>query len=378
MPALRSAVAAVAATAAGALVLTAAAPVAASGLHEPPPWTVVTGLNNPRGITFGPDGALFVAESGRGGAGPCQAGPEGGEVCFGRSGSITRIKNGRSYRIVTQLPSLASRAGTEAAGPSDVGVDRHGKLYFTVGLGGPPSLRKEVPALRGMAKLYKNTRYGPSAVADIGAYEQRVNPDGISPPDTNPQGLAVVGSSQFVVDAGGNSLVKVNDRGRISTVATFRVRSVLMPAVPGNPPGVPPPGKPIDMQAVPTAAVIGPDGAWYVSQLTGFPFPVGGARIFRVVPGHRPTVYATGLTNVIDLAWGPDRKLYALEITKNGLLSGDETGALLRVNRRGPHKVVASQGLRAPGGVAIRGKYAYVTNCGICAGTGSVVRVPLH
>ncbi len=146
MPALRSAVAAVAATAAGALVLTAAAPVAASGLHEPPPWTVVTGLNNPRGITFGPDGALFVAESGRGGAGPCQAGPEGGEVCFGRSGSITRIKNGRSYRIVTQLPSLASRAGTEAAGPSDVGVDRHGKLYFTVGLGGAPSLRTEVPA----------------------------------------------------------------------------------------------------------------------------------------------------------------------------------------------------------------------------------------
>ena len=131
------------------------------------------------------------------------------------------------------------------------------------------------------------------------------------------------------------------------------------------------------MQAVPTAAVKGPDGAWYVSQLTGFPFPAGGARIFRVVPGHRPTVYATGLTNVIDLAWGPDRMLYVLEIAKNGLLSGDQTGALLRVNRRGPHRVVAP----GPARSGRRGdprQVAYVTNCSICTGTGSVVRVPLH
>jgi hypothetical protein len=37
------------------------------------------------------------------------------------------------------------------------------------------------------------------------------------------------------------------------------------------------------MQAVPTSVAVAPDGAYYVGQLTGFPFPVGGARVFRVV-----------------------------------------------------------------------------------------------
>ena len=33
------------------------------------------------------------------------------------------------------------------------------------------------------------------------------------------------------------------------------------------------------MQAVPTSVEKGRDGWYYVSQLTGFPFPVGGASI---------------------------------------------------------------------------------------------------
>jgi glucose/arabinose dehydrogenase len=39
---------------------------------------VAEGLDNPRGIGFGPDGALYVAESGSGGAGPRVEGLEGG------------------------------------------------------------------------------------------------------------------------------------------------------------------------------------------------------------------------------------------------------------------------------------------------------------
>jgi hypothetical protein len=52
------------------------------------------------------------------------------------------------------------------------------------------------------------------------------------------------------------------------------------------------------MQAVPTSVVKGPDGAYYVGQLTGFPFPVGGANVFRVVPGHDPEVFAGGFTYI--------------------------------------------------------------------------------
>ena len=36
---------------------------------------VAEGLNNPRGIGIGPDGALYVAESGTGGTGPASRAP---------------------------------------------------------------------------------------------------------------------------------------------------------------------------------------------------------------------------------------------------------------------------------------------------------------
>jgi glucose/arabinose dehydrogenase len=32
---------------------------------------VMSGLDNPRGLAFGPQGALYVAEAGRAGPGPC-------------------------------------------------------------------------------------------------------------------------------------------------------------------------------------------------------------------------------------------------------------------------------------------------------------------
>jgi hypothetical protein len=69
------------------------------------PEVVASGLNNPRGIAIGPGGAVFVAESGAGGSGPCTTGPEGNEICFGRSGAITRIWRGTQRRVVTGLPT---------------------------------------------------------------------------------------------------------------------------------------------------------------------------------------------------------------------------------------------------------------------------------
>ena len=103
------------------------------------------------------------------------------------------------------------------------------------------------------------------------------------------------------------------------------------------------------MQAVPTSVVRGPDGAYYVGTLTGFPFQPGAARVFRVVPGKAPKIYATGFTNIIDLAFGPDRKLYVLEIAHNGLLSGDPTGALIRVGHNGSRKDRGERGAEHPG-----------------------------
>ena len=128
-----------------------------------------------------------------------------------------------------------------------------------------------------------------------------------------------------------------------------------------------------------TSAVPGPDGALYVSQLTGFPFPAGGSNIWRLVPGQEPTVYATGLTNVTDLGWYRGQ-LYAVQLADDGLLAVPEgeppVGSLVRVGTGGQHTTVAAD-LVAPYGLALSGGNAYVTTCAVCPGTGEVVRVPL-
>lgn len=141
----------------------------------------------------------------------------------------------------------------------------------------------------------------------------------------------------------------------------------------------------IPMQAVPTGIVEGPDGAYYVGELTGFPFEVGGANVWRVVPGEEPEVYASGFTNVLDVDFDEDGNLYVLEITANGMLSGDPTGALIRVTPGGFRSVVASEGLFMPTGLAIGPDgAAYMTNYSIFPSseiegppTGQVVRLQL-
>ena len=95
----------------------------------PTPVVVAEGLDNPRQLSFGSDGDLFVAEAGRGGAGPCFPSPEDptATVCFGLSGAITRISDRGQRRVVPDLPSIAAAgAGTQAIGPSDVLADRRG------------------------------------------------------------------------------------------------------------------------------------------------------------------------------------------------------------------------------------------------------------
>jgi hypothetical protein len=66
-----------------------------------------------------------------------------------------------------------------------------------------------------------------------------------------------------------------------------------------------------------------------------------------------------------------------LEIAKNGLLAGPD-GALVKVDRHGAKKTIMDSGLTAPGGLAVKGDAAYVSNCGTCPGAGTVLRIPLR
>ena len=398
---------AIAMTLTTALTLTFVAPAGATGgrgHHPPPPpppsgpVVIATGLDNPRQLSFD-GGDLYVAEAGLGGDQACMPGPEGGEVCLGQSGAVTKIDRWGQRRVLTGLPSIADRDGSAAIGAGDVAVD-HGRYAVLVGLGADPAVREQEGApefaeqlgtlltgtFRGRHHSWKSTNtkgghpsygYGPRIAADVSAYEAEANPDGAQV-DSNPVGLWSGRYGWVVADAGANDVLHVSWWGRISTLGVFPTRLVPAPPPPPNAPPGPPAGD-IPMDAVPTSAVPGPDGALYVSQLTGFPFPAGGSNIWRLVPGQEPTVYATGLTNVTDLGWYRGQ-LYAVQLADDGLLAVPEgqppVGSLVKVGTGGQHETVAAD-LVAPYGLALSGGNAYVTTCAVCPGTGEVVKVPL-
>jgi hypothetical protein len=341
---------------------------------------VADGLDNPRGIGFGPDGALYVAESGSGGSGPCVPSPEGGEACFGRTGAVTRITKRSQHRVLTGLPSVAEEGGVASIGPADLGFSGWTGYLLVGNPGGGTGTRRQLgPGAGRLGKLLKVDLRGIRAVADFPRFEERNNPDqggGAEPGleiDSNPNGLLVRHGAQYVTDAGGNDLLRVDHKGRISVVAVFLPRLVdAPPGIPGLPPQLP-------MQAVPTSVVKGPDGALYVGQLTGFPFPVGAANVWRVVPGHKPKVFAAGFTNIIDIAFDRHGRLYVLEIATNGLLSAGENelpqGRLVRIEKNGRRTTLAQEGLNAPGGFVLGHGAAYITNNSILSDAGQVVKV---
>jgi hypothetical protein len=335
------------------------------------PQVVATGLNNARHLRWS-NGSLYVAEAGTGGNGPCLPSAEGGDMCLGATGSITRVRDGRQRRVVTALPSLAANDGHSAIGPSDVRVQ--GQRYtVALGLAGDPTRRSELGRAGRRLATVSTGRLGSArltVLADLAAHEALENPDkkvrnGQRVLDTNPVALLARGRSSFVVDAGGNDLLRYRDRD-VETRAVFPSMQVPGPG-----------GAPFPMDAVPTAAVNGPDRAIYVSQLTGFPFPPNRASIWRVAPGQQPVQYATGLNAVTDLAFGPDGSLYAVQLSATGL-GNPGPGSVVRIppGGRGEHTTVAA-GLPAPYGITLHDNAAYVTTHATEAGQGQVLKIAL-
>lgn len=333
---------------------------------------VASGLDSPRLLSFAPNGDLYVAESGKGGSGPCATHPELGKFCFGESGAITRVNpHGPDRRVVTGLPSLGG--AEDSIGPMDVDV-RGDRYVVSIGLGAHPDFRKKFGsdgAHLGTLLTGKLSDSEHSLLADIAAYEAEANPDRTDL-DSNPAGISRRGGGYDVADAGGNAVVRTTRKGDVSKVAVLRPVPTTAAITLG--PETIPAGFPQD--AVPTSVVRGPDGALYISQLTGFPFQKGTSSIWRVEPGGHPRKWATGLTNVTDLAFDEDGHLYAVQIASEGLLKGP-VGSLVRVKRGSSSHHTVVGGLTAPYGVAIDGDDAYVTTCSVCVGKGQVVRVSL-
>lgn len=331
---------------------------------------VANGLNNPRHLSFS-QGSLYVAEAGTGGSGPCAIGQEG-RACVGRTGDVARIDaRGRVTRIMRGLSSVAGARGAAAAGPADVAMVGGTPVVVmqTTNISPTTGANPFGPAGNDLGKLVVGLRggYGPSIPGpDFGVYEAAHNPDHGAPGnepaiDSDPYALTPYRGGFAVADAAGNDILWVGPHGQISTLA-------VLPVNLGRPPKTPA-GTMAPTQAVPTSVRVGPDGALYVSELSGF---AGSAKVMRVVPGHAPTVYASGFDSISDIAFDGRGRLLVLEYQQGGLFGPPAPGALIRVDRRsGRRTTLASTGLSSPTGLAVHGHTIYISNHGASAAGGA-------
>jgi hypothetical protein len=329
---------------------------------------VASHLNNPRGLSPAPGGGLYLAEAGSGGS-TCLSGGEQGTTCLGLTGSFDLVTGHGVKRLVTGLISGSGEGGVGAEGPVSVSSDGFGQFYGLFGLNShevpPPgaipwSLRSA--ALDQLGHLVKVRGFGPvKDVSDVGDqdYAWTVTRTKLAPndfPDANPNAVLASWGHRYVADAGSNLVVDVRRDGTAKVLAFIGV----------------PKGSVSD--SVPTCVARGPDGALYVGELLGGQYAPGHARIIRLVPGHAPRVWATGLTTVQGCGFGRDGAFYATEFQTSGLNEGptaNPAGDVVRIDRWGHRTHLGVGKLFYPSGFAAgRDGSIYVSNCSIAPATG--------
>jgi hypothetical protein len=363
------------------------------GHFGPPPVAegvqpIASGLNQPKKLTVAPDGSLVVALSGDGSASTnCTTGEE--PSCLDESGAIDRITPwGKVTPLIQSLPSISAEG--EATGPAEARFMRgHLEVLFQNTNIDPITGEEPYgPAGQFLGDLVRFPLFSgsPRIQASFGPFEAQNNPDkgegtaieigAESAIDSDPYSFVPYHGGVVVADAAANDLLFVAPSGAISVLAVF-------PTIPEiAAPGSLGPGQttPVEIQAqpVPDTVAVGPDGALYVGELGGAPFDVGASSVYRVVPGHAPTVYASGFTAIGDIAFDPRGRLLVLEIDQQGLndpaLEGGglpTPGAIIGVHRDGTQALLASTGLEFSTGMAVTPQGSvYVSNYGVLPASG--------
>jgi hypothetical protein len=234
------------------------------------------------GMAAGPGDVLFVADAGAG---------------------VVRLQGGAG-EVVAQLP-----------GVTDIAPVRPGRMWAIAG-----------------RKLFTIRHGHPHFLVGLGKFERIVNPDE-GEVDSNPFDVTALGTKRaLIADAGANAVLVANSRGGVNWIATLPDELVptdnakALAGCPAGPAEICELPDEIPAQPVATSVAIGPDGAYYVTELKGFPAPVGRSRIWRIEPGTRHehcdadavdspcTVVAEGFTSIVDLTFGPDGTAYVVEL----------------------------------------------------------------
>ncbi len=261
---------------------------------------VAGGLENPRGVVWGPEGELFVALAGTGGTEMSEVDSayeqENGPVGVAATASVARIEAGCPVPVASGLPSTRGMNG-HTQGPAAVAyLDQ--QLYVLEDAG---------EGMQDVIPTQPNGVYAVEAdgstrlVADISSWIN-ANPVANVPYDKGALGepfamlVAADGSALWVLESNSGQVLRVTPEGTITRLADLSE---------GHP--------------VPSGLALAPDGGVYVGFLTPAPYPDAGSKVVEVAADGTVTDFWTGLTAVTGLAVGPDGALLALEMATGNL-----------------------------------------------------------
>lgn len=321
-----------------------------------------TGLNNPRGLKFGPDGYLYVAEGGMGGSdsstGLCeQVIPPIGPYKAGFTASISKISSsGIVTRIAENLPSCqtSQQSGSLVSGVADVEFVGS-TLYALIGGGGCSHGLPNNP--NGIYKVNSNGTF--TLIADLSDWSLNNTVANPEEDDFEPDGtwysMINVNGLLYAVEPNHGELVKVTTNGNISRV-------IDVSATQGH--------------IVPT--VVAYHGNFYLGNLDEFPIVPGSSGIYKVTPSGNIQLREAGLTAILGLVFDNQDRMYVLEMSTVAGMPAPNTGKIVRIQPSGQQEVIADN-LFFPTGMTMGPDGAlYVSNKGFgppIPGFGEILKV---